>query len=251
MGSYTGANGLKNAPIISGTGTFNMSILFDISTWSGSFDHLSTALYAGGSMNQMASVSATSPHTLTTTSVISPGSYEVRYEVPFPIELTEFSAKSNGNQVSINWETIMELNSYKFEVYRSEDGEAFTKVGEKLAMGNSQSSKKYDMNENVKNGKYYYKLRNIDIDGSHKISQMVEVVVNNQEDISITQKGNDLIIVKNIESDKTQGIIIDMAGKVLYKFTAHNGENIISPELENGVYSLIIKDKSKKFVIMK
>ena len=38
--------------------------------------------------------------------------------IRIPVELTSFTASSNGNEVTLNWSTATELNNYGFEIQR-------------------------------------------------------------------------------------------------------------------------------------
>ncbi len=48
--------------------------------------------------------------------------------VPIPVELTSFSAASNGNSITLSWSTASELNNQGFEIERS-NGNDFLTIG--------------------------------------------------------------------------------------------------------------------------
>ena len=99
---------------------------------------------------------------------------------PLPVELTSFAAKVSGNKVLLNWETATEVNNYGFEVERASLSASPLRVWEKIGFvngnGNSNSSKSYYfIDANVTQGKYSYRLKQIDNDGQFEYSKVIEV----------------------------------------------------------------------------
>ncbi len=93
-----------------------------------------------------------------------------------PVELTTFTASYKDKLVTLSWQTATEINSYSFEVERSEDNTNWIKIGSVNAAGNSNKVNNYEYFDNInKEGKYYYRLKQIDLDGSYKYSNIVEV----------------------------------------------------------------------------
>ena len=98
-------------------------------------------------------------------------------DVPLPVELSSFTANVNGNTVELNWQTATERNNYGFEIQRRKDGnEEWAKIGFVEGAGNSNSPKTYSFTDKVNtNGKYSYRLKQIDLDGSYEYSNVVEI----------------------------------------------------------------------------
>lgn len=94
-----------------------------------------------------------------------------------PIELMTFTAKVNAqHQVDIYWATTTETNNDYFLVQRSKDGVEFETVGEVAGSGNSTSPKYYELlDESPYTGTSYYRLQQIDFDGTSTYSEMVSV----------------------------------------------------------------------------
>ena len=99
-----------------------------------------------------------------------------------PVELNSFTAALNGRDINLNWETETEVNSYGFEIERSEINSKseirnlqFTKIGFIAGHGNSNSPKHYSFaDNNLNSGKYIYRLKMVDNDGSYEYSPEVE-----------------------------------------------------------------------------
>jgi hypothetical protein len=110
-----------------------------------------------------------------------------------PVELSSFQSNVSGRQVVLNWETKTEINTSKFEIDRAlvstkDASLVWTSVGNIQAAGNSNAPKKYSYTEkNLQTGKYQYRLKMIDNDGSYKYSDIVETVIGVPKDFALSQ----------------------------------------------------------------
>jgi hypothetical protein len=99
----------------------------------------------------------------------------------------------SGRQVNFSWETKTEVNSSKFEIDRALVGTkdatvTWSSVGTVQAAGNSNSPKKYSYTDkNLQAGKYQYRLKMIDNDGSYKLSDVVETEIAVPKDFALNQ----------------------------------------------------------------
>ena len=105
---------------------------------------------------------------------------------PLPVELSSFTTKVlKGSGVQLNWRTETEISNYGFEIERSENPKSeiqnpqFEKIGFVEGNGNSNSPKDYSFTDNVMGGKYSYRLKQIDTDGSFEYSKIIEVDAGN------------------------------------------------------------------------
>ncbi|HSI91775.1 MAG TPA: T9SS type A sorting domain-containing protein, partial [Adhaeribacter sp.] len=95
---------------------------------------------------------------------------------PLPVELTLFKATAKTKVVDLTWETASEMNSDRFEVERSSDARNFETIATVNAQGNSNTAKRYaSVDENPKAGTSYYRLKQIDRDGTFAYSKVVAV----------------------------------------------------------------------------
>ena len=93
-----------------------------------------------------------------------------------PVEFTGFSASVNGSDVLLQWETVSETNNQGFDVQRSCGNNVFRNIG--FVKGNGTSSRKhiYYFTDNTPvEGTYYYRLRQVDFDGSYQYSETIEI----------------------------------------------------------------------------
>ena len=106
---------------------------------------------------------------------------------PLPVELTTFSASARERQVILKWETATEVNSSKFIVERSKNSD-WTKIGEIAAAGKSNAPKSYSfIDKSLNTGKYSYRLKMIDNDGTYKYSSEAESEIGIPTEFSLSQ----------------------------------------------------------------
>ncbi len=105
-----------------------------------------------------------------------------------PVELTSFSALVNGTSVSLNWSTATELNNYGFEVQRKSLNGNFATIGFVNGKGTSTVINDYSFTDNeLEEGKYFYRLKQIDYDGKYEYSKIIEVDVRMLSSFSLEQ----------------------------------------------------------------
>ncbi|MCJ7802219.1 MAG: T9SS type A sorting domain-containing protein, partial [Candidatus Marinimicrobia bacterium] len=93
---------------------------------------------------------------------------------PLPVELTSFSANLSGNNIMLSWTTATELNNKGFEIEKSLDNSTFSVIGFVNGFGTTTEKKYYSfVDENTSSGTAYYRLKQIDFDGSVSYSQVV------------------------------------------------------------------------------
>lgn len=97
---------------------------------------------------------------------------------PVPVELISFTASAAGREVTLSWSTATELNNAGFEILRSSDNIAFENIAFVKGKGTSTERNSYsfvdkDLNPSV----YYYRLRQMDFDGSNSYSAVIEISV--------------------------------------------------------------------------
>ena len=92
-----------------------------------------------------------------------------------PVELTSFTAISDGKEIILNWSTLTELNNHGFEIQRSLNGKEFYTIGFIIGHGTTTEQHNYTYTQKIlENGKYYYRLKQVDYNGSFEYSNVVE-----------------------------------------------------------------------------
>lgn len=118
--------------------------------------------------------------------VISPGqagplgmlfdNMEISLVSMLPVELLYFRAQPQGSGVELRWSTAAEHGSDRFAVERGTDGVNFQVIGETPAAGESQATTDYmAFDAWPVMGTSYYRLKQIDADGTSGLSPVVVV----------------------------------------------------------------------------
>ena len=93
-----------------------------------------------------------------------------------PVELVSFSGACNDGVVELIWETASEYNSSHFDVENSRDGITWDVVKTIEAEGFSTELVVYNYNDiNAHGGDNYYRLTQVDIDGTSKTYDVINV----------------------------------------------------------------------------
>ena len=118
------------------------------------------------------------PSGITICSDIFFGLYVFSFDGNLPVELSSFVANNFGDAVALYWTTETETNNFGFEIQRKSEGD-FVAIGFVEGHGNSNSPKKYKYIDDELNfvGNYYYRLKQIDNDGTFKYSDVLEIEV--------------------------------------------------------------------------
>ena len=96
---------------------------------------------------------------------------------PLPVEMGIFEASVHDHYVHLNWTTYTEINSDYFSVERSTNGfDQWVEVEQIKAAGNSISLQSYSyVDDSPLMNRSYYRLRQVDLDGSFSYSNIVSV----------------------------------------------------------------------------
>jgi len=97
-----------------------------------------------------------------------------------PVELTSFSATSKAGEVILNWTTATELNNLGFEIERSLNETDWSLIGFKEGSGTTSEPQNYSYTDyllDIESKVIFYRLKQIDFDGSYKFSDRIEVTV--------------------------------------------------------------------------
>jgi hypothetical protein len=97
-----------------------------------------------------------------------------------PVELTSLTGSWNGANVTLNWETATELNNYGFEIEKKTESTGWYSIGFVNGNGTRQTPSNYSFTDSKisKSGKYCYRLKQIDNNGTYQYSPTVEMNLN-------------------------------------------------------------------------
>jgi len=107
---------------------------------------------------------------------------------PLPVELTSFTASTNGRGMELIWKTATEANNYGFEIEKKAvsswplansqqlNANDWSKIGFVEGNGTTNSPKSYNFVDVSAQGKVAYRLKQIDRDGKFTYSNQVEAM---------------------------------------------------------------------------
>ena len=106
-----------------------------------------------------------------------------------PVELTSFVANNDRNNVTLNWATATEVNNSGFQIERKlNETNEWTNLSFVSGKGTSTERNNYSyMDKSLAVGKYLYRLKQIDLDGTFEYSPIIEVDVNAPNEYSLYQ----------------------------------------------------------------
>ncbi len=103
------------------------------------------------------------------------GFYKLTSPYFIPVELTSFSASVINDNVLLKWTTATELNNSGFEIERSSNNIDFEKIGFVPGYGTTTENKKYSYTTSTRTTKIYYRLKQLDFDGTFEYSSSIAV----------------------------------------------------------------------------
>ncbi len=108
---------------------------------------------------------------------------------PLPVELNSFTSTVINNTVKLNWTTATEVNSSSFDVEKTTiNKENWISLSSIKASGNSNSPKNYSfVDRNIISGKYNYRLKMVDNDGTFKYSTAIEANISEPYKFALEQ----------------------------------------------------------------
>ena len=108
---------------------------------------------------------------------------------PLPVELAFFTGSLNGKEIVLRWRTETEVNNYGFDIERTKDNSDWVTIGFVEGHGNSNSPKQYNFIDTDidRAGRYYYRLKQTDNDGTYEYYDVVTVEVSVPENFYLSQ----------------------------------------------------------------
>ncbi|MDY0083335.1 MAG: T9SS type A sorting domain-containing protein [Ignavibacteriaceae bacterium] len=109
-----------------------------------------------------------------------------------PVELLSFTASVINNDLTLNWTTATETNNSGFQIERSKKLDARSEAWQSIEFvsGNGTTTKPHIYSYTDKNlsaGKYLYRLKQIDFDGTFEYSKTVEAEISSPNEFVLEQ----------------------------------------------------------------
>ncbi len=178
---------------------------------------------------------------------------------PLGVQLISFQARAIGSAVHLVWQTASEKNNAHFVVERSTDGTSFTPLAQLAGQGTSTRESSYTYQDQLAAQltatTLYYRLRQVDLDGTVTLSP-VQVVRWNPQALS----DQDLHYYPNpmhgqLTLDLTNWPVapcvvqlLDLAGRSHYRQVLSGGgiQQLAFPSLATGTYVLRVQGSDRQ-----
>ena len=176
--------------------------------------------------------------------------------IPLPVEIVAFTGKRIENANELTWITASEQNNIGFDVERSTDGKAWTKIGfvaTQTENGNSNAKLSYDYKDAQSvHGTQHYRLKQISNDGKMAYSKVVLLTATTSGTITIyPNPANNQLNITGINPNSILRLI-DINGRTVIEKVANSQVEIMNianlPSnmymlhvIENGVLSKSVK----------
>lgn len=168
-----------------------------------------------------------------------------------PVEWLYFEGNTAGEDGILKWATARELNSNYFEVERSEDGSMYMSLDRVPSAGTTENISEYQFRDvglaQQVNGVAYYRLRQVDLDGTFDYSKTIELRPGEAiTPLSLTiypnpVKGQATLKFKSSGSEAVNLRIVSISGQVMWQqsMSEPGGSEEISLDLSQwptGIY---------------
>lgn len=142
------------------------------------------------------------------------------YECTLPVEFLNIAAKGTKGGVEVSWSTAWENNSNNFIVERSIDGISFQNIGVVRAGGNTSLISNYSfVDKSPVSAVAYYRVTEVDNDGSQTVSKIVAVNFDNLFFAVYPNPAKDVLNIKS-QVDDNQELVISIQnsfGNIVYQ----------------------------------
>lgn len=175
----------------------------------------------------------------------SPFNFDIGTFSTLPVELLSFTAIKQGNQAKLAWVTVTETNNAGFEILRSPDGQAWSKIGYVPGAGNSNIEKDYEFHDmSPLRGNNYYRIRMVDTDNNFTYSDIRALQFAGPTRV-YPVPSRDKVLIESSDPVVTEMVaqLCDLQGKILRSILITSRQQEISLEgLAAGIYILKMPD---------
>jgi hypothetical protein len=206
----------------------------------------------GGNLTVGNGSTATGTGTVNVGGSCSDGTSTFCNQGPLPVELVSFEGTEKESSIILVWVTASQLNFSHFEIEHSLDGEQWNMLAATQGEGTTSERMEYTYTDDLPgNGKNYYRLRMVDLDGTFKYSPVILVSAEVGKAIAIIPNP---VVDNNMEYrlsfEPAAGdrlAIYDLTGAQLYSVEPVNfsGRVELPTTIKSGTY--LVRYKSSTF----
>ena len=186
---------------------------------------------------------------------VDAATYLIGYQFPslttaavLPVTLSSFKVEANNNQAIITWTTASETNSSRYEVERSADGKTYISIATVKSNGTTTASHSYQVvDSRPLNGNNYYRIKQYDVDGSFKISEIRSVKMTLQNALVNVypnpSHGDVNFSIQNYTGASLKAVLMNASGKMVHReaiavSTSGSYKLHLTSKLSAGIYML-------------
>ena len=162
-----------------------------------------------------------------------------------PVELLSFTAKTGDNKtVNLTWKTASERNNSHFILERSDDNQKYESIKQIKGSGTSASAQNYQFTDDVDNlvrNVLYYRLQQVDFDGTTTYSKIVSVDVSKNATLKIypsLAKRGDILQVETADNATIE--VLNINGQVVQ--TVLKSPNNVNPNADEKTLTIATAD---------
>lgn len=182
----------------------------------------------------------TGPSIANSTTGISPNGFVST--ALLPVAFINFSATKNAGLINLQWSTSSEISNHYFEVERSYNGSAWTTLSTITGTGSANTIANYSyIDNNANNAMVYYRLKQVDLNGSFLYSIVKTVVSENATATKIYNAGGKTINIE-LGSAVNKNVVVTLMntnGQVIEK-KQFSALNKISMSVNNATPEILI-----------
>ncbi len=174
-------------------------------------------------------------------------------DATLPLNLTSFKASFNGKATQVKWSTENEVNVAGFGVEKSLDGINFSQIDFVAAKNNSTRTEYSIMDDKMKGGTSYYRLKQLDKNGLFKYSS-IEVIKNSmtiKAEVFPNPTRGSLTINHGVAIKGAAIKVMNIEGKLIKTLTVQPGSTQTAlnvAELIKGNYLLMFENEGTKSI---
>jgi Secretion system C-terminal sorting domain len=178
---------------------------------------------------------------------------------PLPITLVAFTATLENQGVQLKWETSSEVDNAYYLVQRATDTSLWKDLQQVAASGNTSTDSYYTTYDpNPVDGNNYYRLMQVDRDGTFTYSPVRQVTLDGPVTVSIYPNPARSFITIRLDmgnGEKLSVMLMNTAGQTIEVPTANTGSQVTlyTSGLAKGIYFVRIthgqRTETKKFIL--
>ena len=199
-------------------------------------------------------------------------------DIALPVELSQFTAHAANGSIELQWRTDTETNNFGFNIYRSlQEKDDYAQINSEIIRGAGTSTQArnyhYEDTEVQPGRKYYYKLADVEIDGTihfhdpisvtsdafpteYQLAQNYPNPFNPETTIgfSLKESGRVTLGIFNLQGQLVR-LLVDQEKPAGFFSVNWNGRDESGAGVSSGVYCYVLKVNDyaqvKKLIFMK